>query len=275
MNDPYELAEQAAFFIRDAVQISGIDLAMVLGSGWASAVDQLGEPIARLTLADIPGFSAPCVEGHGGELIVLRAESGLTVGVLTGRTHLYEGRGVASTVHGVRTMAALGATALVLTNASGSLHPEWEPGTVVAIRDHINLTGSTPLVGARFVDLSHTWTPALIDRIHEVDPDIPTGVYVQFAGPNYETPAEVRMAGILGGDLVGMSTALEAIAAAEYGMQVVGLSLATNLAAGVSEELLDHADVLERAEAAKARLATLLAGFVAATPFSPEAGSHA
>lgn len=270
MDDPYKLAEQAAFFIRDATQLAGIDLAMVLGSGWSSAVNELGEPIARLTLSDIPGFAAPSVQGHGGELIVLRAESGLTVGVLTGRTHFYEGRGVATTVHGVRTMAALGATTLLLTNASGSLHPEWGPGTVVAIRDHINLTGTSPLVGPRFVDLSYTWTPALIDRIHDVDPGIPTGVYVQFCGPNYETPAEVRMARVMGGDLVGMSTALEAIAAAELGMAVVGLSLATNPAAGVSEQPLDHAEVLEAAEAAKPRLAKLLAGFVAATPAPQE-----
>ena len=188
--------------------------------------------------------------------------TGRIAAVLTGRTHLYEGRGVEPVVHGVRTVAALGAGTMVLTNGCGGLNPSWEPGTVVAIRDHINLTGTTPLRGATFIDMTTTWTPELVQKVQQIDTSIPTGVYAQFHGPNYETPAEVRMAGIIGADLVGMSTALEAIAAREAGLDLLGLSLVTNLAAGVSPEPLDHAEVVAAGRAAAPRLATLLSRIV-------------
>ena len=152
---------------------------------------------------------------------------------------------------------------MVLTNGCGGLNPEWVPGQVVLIRDHINLTATSPLEGATFVDLTDLYSQHLRDLAHEVDATLPEGVYVQFPGPHYETPAEVRMAGIIGGDLVGMSTTLEAIAAREAGMEVLGLSLMTNLAAGISPDPLSHAEVLEAGREAAPRIARLLADIVA------------
>lgn len=151
---------------------------------------------------------------------------------------------------------------MVLTNGCGGLNPEWAPGTVVLIKDHINLTGDTPLEGANFVDLSEAYSKRLRDLAKDAAGDLPEGVYVQFRGPQYETPAEVRMAGILGGDLVGMSTTLETIAAREAGMEVLGLSLVTNAAAGLSETNLDHTEVLQTGKDAGPRLAALLSRIV-------------
>jgi purine-nucleoside phosphorylase len=151
---------------------------------------------------------------------------------------------------------------MVLTNGCGGLNPAWGPGTVVLLKDHINLTGDTPLHGATFVDLSEAYSLRLREAARRVDPDLPEGVYVQFRGPQYETPAEVRMAGIIGGDLVGMSTTLETIAAREAGMEVLGLSLVTNAAAGLGDSFLDHAEVLQAGRDAGPRLAALLAGIV-------------
>ena len=165
-------------------------------------------------------------------------------------------------VHGVRTAAAAGATAIVLTNGCGGLNPAWLPGTPVLIRDHINLTGATPLRGATFLDLTDAYSPRLRALAREVDPSLEEGVYVQFRGPQYETPAEVRMAAAIGGDLVGMSTTLETIAAREAGMEVLGISLVTNAAAGISPTPLAHAEVIEAGRAAGPRLGALLAGLV-------------
>lgn len=260
--DPFERAREAADQVRREAGIERADLALVLGSGWKSGTDLLGEPLAALELAELPGFSAPAVAGHGGQLLVLRTTAGKVALVFTGRTHLYEGRGVDAVVHGVRTAAALGVTTLVLTNGCGGLNPAWAPGTPVIIRDHLNLTGVSPLHGATFIDMSTTWTPTLVAKAQQVDPSLPTGVYAQFRGPQYETPAEVRMAGILGADLVGMSTTIEAIAAREAGMDLLGISLVTNAAAGVTDAPLDHAEVIAAGEAAAPRLAALLRDLV-------------
>ncbi|MDO5082225.1 MAG: purine-nucleoside phosphorylase [Arachnia propionica] len=257
-----QLASDAAAFLKDRFETDHIDIALVLGSGWSSGAEQLGEAIGEIELGEVPGFSRPVVSGHGGKLLLRRTTSGKVAAVLTGRTHYYEGRGVAPVVHGVRTAAAWGATTLVLTNGCGGLNPAWVPGTVVLLKDHINLTGDTPLVGATFVDLSQAYSRRLRDLAHTVDPELPEGVYVQFRGPQYETPAEVRMAGILGGDLVGMSTALETIAAREAGLEVLGLSLVTNAAAGMGDADLDHTEVLQTGRDAGPRLASLLAGIV-------------
>ncbi|MDO5683154.1 MAG: purine-nucleoside phosphorylase, partial [Propionibacteriaceae bacterium] len=238
------------------------DLALVLGSGWSSAADDLGEPIGTCELAELPGFAAPVVAGHGGALRIVRTPNDKVAAILTGRTHFYEGRGVDAVVHGVRTVAAAGASTFVVTNGCGSLNPDWAPGQPVLLRDHINLTGESPLRGATFVDLSEAYSPRLRELAHTVDPTLPEGVYVQFRGPQYETPAEVRMAGILGGDLVGMSTTLETIAARAVGLEVLGLSLVTNPAAGTSQELLDHTEVIAAGKAAGPRLAALLRGLV-------------
>ena len=162
-------------------------------------------------------------------------------------------------VHGVRTAAAAGASTMVLTNGCGGLNPDWAPGTPVLISDHLNLTGRSPLEGATFQDLTDLYSSRLRDLARTVDPSLPEGVYAQFPGPHYETPAEVRMAGVLGADLVGMSTALEAIAARHAGLEVLGLSLVTNLAAGIQQTPLSHQEVVEAGQAAGPRIAELLA----------------
>ncbi|OYN87899.1 purine-nucleoside phosphorylase [Parenemella sanctibonifatiensis] len=234
---------------------------VVLGSGWAAAADALGTEIARFPLSGLPGFRAPTVAGHGGEAIIVRVADQPVV-VFTGRTHLYEGHGTDAVVHGVRVLAAAGADRIILTNGCGGLNPDWPAGTVVALRDHINLTGASPLSGPTFVDLTEAYSPELRARAQQVDP-LPEGVYAQFRGPQYETPAEVRMAGILGADLVGMSTVVETIAARAAGLQVLALSLVTNPAAGtVAGAALDHADVVAAGRAAGDRLAALMAGIV-------------
>ncbi len=263
-SDPYALAEESAQALRARFALDRLDAVFVLGSGWSAAADDLGEPVGRCALEELPGFAAPTVIGHGGELRVQSTPSGRVVAVLTGRTHLYEGRGVQQVVHGLRTAIAAGAKTVVLTNGCGSIEPSWGPGTVVLLRDHINLTGATPLVGARFIDLTEAYSARLRGIARSVDSSLPEGVYVQFHGPQFETPAEVRMAGILGGQLVGMSTTLETIAARELGADVLGISLVTNLAAGISPEPLHHTEVLAAGEQAAPRLRQLLAGLAAA-----------
>jgi len=189
--------------------------------------------------------------------------AGRKVLVLLGRTHLYEGRGVASVVHGVRTAVAAGARVVVLTNGCGGLRPTFRPGQPVLISDHVNLTATSPIVGARFVDLTDLYASRLRALCREVDPALEEGVYVQFPGPHYETPAEIAMVRTLGGDLVGMSTTLEAIAAREAGAEVLGISLVTNLAAGMTGEPLDHEEVLEAGRAAATRMGGLLSQVLA------------
>ena len=178
-----------------------------------------------------------------------------------GRTHLYEGLGVRPVVHGVRTAAAAGCRVVVLTNGCGGLEEKWQPGTPVLISDHLNLTGTSPLEGATFIDLTDLYSSRLRALCREVEPELDEGVYAQFPGPHYETPAEVRMVRAMGGDLVGMSTGLEAIAAREAGMEVLGISLVTNLAAGLGEPL-HHEEVLEAGRAAAARMGELLGRIV-------------
>jgi purine-nucleoside phosphorylase len=261
--DAYARAHQAAAFLKARFELPAVDLAFVLGSGWSAAAEDLGETIGELALADLPGFSAPVVGGHGGSLRLVRTRAGKVASVFTGRTHFYEGLGVDAVVHGVRTAAAGGAAVLVLTNGCGGLNRDWAPGTPVLIRDHINLSGATPLRGATFIDLTEAYSARLRELARQVDPDLPEGVYVQFPGPAYETPAEVRMAGIIGGDLVGMSTALETIAAREAGLEVLGISLVTNLAAGISPQPLHHSEVIEAGRLAGPKLRGLLAGLAA------------
>lgn len=261
--DPFEVARAAAAHIAEHTGVARHDLALVLGSGWGAAAELLGETVAELPSDQIPGFSAPAVVGHVGTTRSVRlAGTDRHALVLGSRTHLYEGRGVRRVVHGVRTAAATGARAVVLTNGCGGLDPSWQPGTPVLIRDHLNLTATSPLEGATFVDLTDLYASRLRDLAHEVDPTLPEGVYAQFRGPHYETPAEVTMAGRMGADLVGMSTTLEAIAARHAGLEVLGISLVTNLAAGVGDQALSHAEVIEAGQAASGRISRLLAEIV-------------
>lgn len=260
--DPYAAAQLAATRLRELTGVQTHEVALVLGSGWVPAADLLGETVAELPVTELPGFPPPAVEGHAGVVRSVksgRGEGAKHVLVFLGRTHLYEGRGVASVVHGVRTAVAAGAGVVVLTNGCGGLRPEWSPGTPVLISDHINLTATSPIVGARFVDLTDLYSPRLRTLCRQVDPGLDEGVYAQFPGPHYETPAEVRMARTLGADLVGMSTTLEAIAAREAGAEVLGVSLVTNAAAGMTGQPLDHEEVLAAGKAAAERMGRLLA----------------
>ena len=263
-SDPYALAKVAAAAILERFEVAHLDTAFVLGSGWSAAANDLGRPIGSCELAELPGFAKPMVIGHGGALHVTSTPRGKITAIFTGRTHLYEGQGVDQVVHGVRAAICGGANVIVLTNGAGGLNPDWPPGSAVLIRDHINLTGNSPLVGARFIDMSMAYSTRLRDLARSVDPGLPEGVYVQFPGPQFETPAEVRMAGALGGDLVGMSTTIETIAARELGAEVLGISLVTNLAAGISPEPLSHDDVLEAGREAAPRLRRLLGGIAGA-----------
>ncbi|WP_182113354.1 MULTISPECIES: purine-nucleoside phosphorylase [unclassified Actinotalea] len=260
--DPFEVAREAAAVLAERTGIASHDVALVLGSGWGGAADLLGETVAEIPSHELPGFSAPAVPGHVATTRSIRLADGRHALVLGSRTHLYEGRGVRRVVHGVRTAAAAGAGVVVLTNGCGGLDPAWAPGTPVLIRDHLNLTATSPLEGATFVDLTDLYSQRLRDVAHEVDASLPEGVYAQFRGPHYETPAEVRMAGVMGADLVGMSTTLEAIAARHAGLEVLGLSLVTNLAAGIGAEALSHAEVIEAGQAAAPRISRLLADVV-------------
>ena len=228
-----------------------------MGSGWLPAADALGAADHEIPLAELPGFSAPAVAGHGGTV------RSVTLGdrrllIFLGRTHFYEGKGVAAVVHGVRTAAAAGVKTLVLTNGCGGLNPAWAPGTPVLISDHINMTATSPLEGANFVDLTDLYSSRLRALCKEADPSLDEGVYVQLPGPHYETPAEIGMIRAIGGDLVGMSTTLEAIAARAEGMEILGISLVTNAAAGMTGEPLNHEEVLEAGQAAATRMGALL-----------------
>lgn len=261
--DPFAVAAEAANRLAELTGAPQHDVALVLGSGWGPAGDLLGETLAQVATTDLPGFHAVAVAGHSGTIRSVRiGDSDRRALVFGTRTHFYEGRGVRAVVHGVRTAAAAGCSTVVLTNGCGGLNPAWAPGTPVLISDHINLTATSPIEGANFVDLTDLYSPRLRSLCREVEPDLPEGVYVQFRGPHFETPAEVRMAGILGGDLVGMSTTLEAIAARQSGLEVLGISLVTNLAAGLGGAPLHHAEVLEAGTAAGARCGRLLADIV-------------
>jgi purine-nucleoside phosphorylase len=258
--DPSAAAQAAAAELAARTGLAQHDVAIVLGSGWVPAIENLGTLIAEIPITELPGFLPPAVEGHAGRIRSLEV-GGVRVLALLGRTHFYEGRGVEAVVHGVRVAAAAGCHTIVLTNACGGLRPGMAVGDPVLISDHLNLTWRTPLVGARFVDLTHVYAPRLRALVQAIDPSIAEGVYAMFPGPQYETPAEVRMAGVLGADLVGMSTVLEAIAARAEGVEVLGLSLVTNLAAGLGDPL-DHAEVLAAGRAAADRMGALLAELV-------------
>ena len=264
--NPFDVAKQAADYIAEKSGVPNHDIGVTLGSGWGGAAELLGTVVAEIPTEEIPGFSAPAVAGHLGVTRSIRVEraDGTTrnVLVLGSRTHFYEGKGVRRVAHGVRTVAATGASTMVLTNGCGGLHVAWRPGQVVLIKDLINLTGASPLEGPTFIDVTDLYTPKLRDLAREIDPSLPDGVYAQFRGPQYETPAEVRMAGIIGADLVGMSTALEAIAARQAGMDVLGMSLVTNLAAGISPYKLSHEEVIEAGAEAGPRISKLLAAII-------------
>jgi purine-nucleoside phosphorylase len=257
--DPFEVARRAA---EDIARLTGVehhDIALTLGSGWGKAADLIGETVATLPATDVTGFGKPALEGHVGNLRSVRTPRGKHVLVIGARTHYYEGHGVRRVVHSVRTAAATGAGTMVLTNGAGGIKNTWTPGRPVLISDHINLTGDSPLEGATFIDLTDLYSMRLRDVARLVDPTLDEGVYCQFRGPQYETPAEVHMAKTIGGHIVGMSTALEAIAARQAAMEVLGFSLITNMAAGIQTTPLSHQEVIEAGRAAEPVISSLLA----------------
>jgi purine-nucleoside phosphorylase len=262
--DPAEVARAAAADIARLTGVEQHDVALTLGSGWGPAADLLGETVADIPATEVTGFTTSAVSGHSGSLRSIRLADGRHALVIGARTHYYEGYGVRRVVHSVRTAAATGATIMVLTNGAGGIKEHWTPGTPVLISDHINLTADSPLEGATFIDLTDLYSRRLRDIARTIDPSLDEGVYVQFRGPHYETPAEVQMAKAIGGHICGMSTALEAIAARQSGMEVLGFSLITNLAAGISPEPLSHAEVLQAGRDAEPVISDLLARVVAA-----------
>jgi purine-nucleoside phosphorylase len=260
-SDPAALALDAAARWAQLTGVPRHDVALVMGSGWVPAADALGPPELEVPVTDLPGFLPPAVAGHAGRVRSVQVGEARVM-VFLGRTHLYEGRGVEPVVHGVRTAAAAGCRTVVLTNAAGGVREGMAVGQAVLVSDHLNLTGRSPLEGARFVDLVDLYSARLRGIVRSVDPSLEEGVYAALGGPHYETPAEIRMLRAMGADLVGMSTALEAIAARAEGVEVLALSLVTNLAAGMTGQPLDHAEVLEAGAASAARVGRLLASVV-------------
>ena len=257
--DPFTIAAEAAGDIARLTGVERHDIALTLGSGWGRSAELIGETIASFPATEVTGFSKPALEGHVGTLRSVRTPGGKHVLVIGARTHYYEDQGVRRVVHSVRTAAATGAKIMVLTNGAGGIRETWTPGQPVLISDHINLTADSPLEGATFIDLTDLYAQRLRDIARTVDPSLDEGVYCQFRGPHYETPAEVQMAKAIGGHIVGMSTALEAIAAREAGMEVLGFSLVTNLAAGIQKTPLSHEEVIEAGREAEPVISSLLA----------------
>ena len=258
-NDASARAREAADELRARTSTDSFDVAVVLGSGWVPAADALGDATAELPVSELPGFAPPAVEGHAGRVRAVRV-AGHRALVFLGRTHLYEGRGVDAVAHPVRTALAAGVRTVVLTNAAGGLRPEHQRvGDPVLIADHLNLSGANPLAGAAFQDMTEAYSARLRGLAREADPELSEGVYAALRGPSYETPAEIRMLRTLGADLVGMSTVLETVAARRGGAEVLGVSLVTNIAAGLADAPLDHEEVLAAGRASAGRMGTLLA----------------
>jgi purine-nucleoside phosphorylase len=280
--DPYASALASARRLAERTGRPAHDVAVILGSGWAPAADALaaasaGAPGADIPFADLGGFPPVTVPGH---VPVARSlgVGPLRVLVLAGRSHLYEGHRPDAVVHGVRTAVAAGCRVVVLTNAAGGIREDYGVGQPVLISDHLNLTGRSPLAGrpppagypSRFTDLTGLYSRRLRALALAADPGLAEGVYAALPGPHYATPAEIRMLRALGADLVGMSTALEAIAARHLGAEVLAISLVTNLAAGVAPhgqapQAIDHADVVAAAQEAAARMGSLLASILPRT----------
>ncbi|OBF30384.1 purine-nucleoside phosphorylase [Mycobacterium sp. ACS1612] len=262
MTSPAAAAQEAAAAIIERTGVGAHDVAVVLGSGWAPAAARLGDPVAVVPMAELPGFTPPTAVGHGGQLLSVHVGEHRVL-VFVGRIHAYEGHDLRHVVHPVRTACAAGAHTVVLTNAAGGLRDDYTVGQPVLISDHLNLTARSPLVGAHFVDMVDAYAPRLRTLAREIDPSLAEGVYAALPGPNYETPAEIRMLRTLGADLVGMSTVHETIAARAAGAQVLGVSLVTNLAAGMTGQPLSHDEVLEAGSQSATRMGSLLGAVIA------------
>lgn len=240
-------------------------IGVVLGSGLGAFANSL-ETATHIPYSEIPGLPASTAIGHAGELVI-----GKKAAVMSGRFHLYEGYTAQQTVAGIRLFHAMGIKRVILTNASGSINPSFERGSLILLSDHINLQGVNPLtgpndesVGPRFPDMTEAYSKRLRDLAKWLDPTLQEGVYAALLGPSYETPAEIRYLRTIGADLVGMSTAAEAIAANHLGMEVLGISCVTNVAAGLGKGKLNHQEVLDVGKNSAARFVSLLTGLVIA-----------
>jgi len=262
----YEQAQHAARIIR-AHWSEEVRVAIVLGSGLGAFADQLQDAVA-LPYEEISGFPRSTVEGHAGRLVLGKLE-GISVAALKGRVHYYEGYTFDEVTFAIRTLSALGVSAVVLTNAAGAINPAFDQGALMVISDHLNLLGANPLRGAnderfgqRFPDMSevydHRFQEIAMEEGRAIGVELQRGAYAAVSGPSYETPAEVRMLRALGADAVGMSTVPEAIIARHCGIKVLGLSCITNMAAGVVDQPINHVEVLEIGERVRETFAELL-----------------
>lgn len=263
--EPFRRAEADVERLRRATGHDRHDAVVVLGSGWSGAAAELGHADAEVPFTDMASFPVPTVGGHAG---IIRSVSVGTsqVLVMLGRAHLYEGHDASTVVHPVRVAVMAGCRAVILSNAAGGIRETFHVGDPVLISDHLNLTGHNPLLGddpppphpGRFCDMTSAYSPVLRALVRDIEPGIAEGVYAGMLGPSYETPAEIRMLRTLGADLVGMSTVMETIAAVHLGAEVLGLSLVTNPAAGISGAALEHTEVLAAGSDAGPRLGRLL-----------------
>jgi purine-nucleoside phosphorylase len=264
MSDPFESAAASAEALAQLSGFAAHDAAVVLGSGWRAAADAIGAPEVEVPLAELGGFRQPSVKGH--EPSVRYIEKGQRrVLLFLGRIHLFEGHDPNAVAHGVRTAIAAGCRAVVLTNAAGGINASYAVGQPILISDHINLTGRSPLWGplparvpSRFTDLTEVYSKRLRDLARGLDPTLAEGVYAGVPGPHFETPAEIRMMRGAGADLVGMSTVMEAIAARHLGVEVLGISMVSNPAAGLTDAPIDHQGVLAATGASAAQVGVLL-----------------
>jgi purine-nucleoside phosphorylase len=252
-------AERAAARLAELTGVDDHRAVVVLGSGWGPAEEAFGEPVVRFPMTEVPGFVAPSAQGHRGTIASYVVDGVATI-VLSGRTHLYEGLGLGPVVHGIRTAAAAGCTVALLTNANGSLRSDLSIGQALLIRDHLNLTGLSPVEGAHFVDLTDCWSPRLRTLAHELDSSLVEVTYAWLPGPHYETLAEAEWVRRIGGDVLGMSTVPEAIVGRECGLDVLGLSTVTALEG--QESGIDPGEVVAVAERTAARMGPLLADLV-------------
>ena len=260
------MIDEAARFIRERTALEP-GVGIVLGSGLGGFADEL-EDVLELAYGDIPGWPVSTAVGHAGKL-ALGTIAGVPLAVMRGRAHLYEGFSPAQVVFGVRVLGRLGVGTMVLTNASGGVREDMAPGQLVLVSDHVNLQGASPLsgpnddsLGPRFVDMSDAYDPALRHAAREAAArlgfDLAEGVYAAWLGPAFETPAEIRLTRAVGGDLVGMSTVSEVLAARHMGLRCLAISCVTNMAAGVLPEPIEHEKVLEVGASAQGRLTALL-----------------
>lgn len=270
MNNMFDKIQESAEFIKGQASVQP-KVGLILGSGLGVLADQITDCI-KIKYNDIPNFPVSTVEGHAGQLVIGNLE-GKTVIAMQGRFHYYEGYSQQEITFPIRVMKALGVDTVVVTNAAGGANPNFKPGDLMVIKDHINLSGNNPLIGknderlgARFPDMSTAYTPKYVQLVKECAKDlnmnIKEGVYAFFSGPTYETPSEVKMAQILGADAVGMSTAPEVIVASHSKMEVIGISCITNMAAGILDQPLNHEEVIETTQKVKAEFLSLVKSVV-------------